>query len=285
MGASVVGADNHRPGDRWKKLVGVREARLRSEVKGILYAIVLSEGWPKGWSFAGRMKLADRAGMSLRTLEQYLPLMERAGMVETKHRHHASALRRANSAKFHTEMLELLPLKRTRGRRDTVSKTATDAVLSQEKPQFTRRETAVNAASNRSQRGQETISETSLRTEHSSPEHGVGAIKKHLEKAIYRRELFQLYDNLPRFFEHAKRVEQMIEKAVYHLYLNRGRELDGIPEARLLEAARCRLDGFRDFEAIRDYDRRKRIVVGCVVNAIAEAAVSLLRSSSQEGSP
>ncbi len=38
MGAPAVGADNHRPGDRWKKLVGVREARLRSEVKGILYA-------------------------------------------------------------------------------------------------------------------------------------------------------------------------------------------------------------------------------------------------------
>ncbi len=283
MGAPAVGADNHRPGDRWKKLVAIRDSLLRSEVKSILYAIVLREDWGTGWTFAGRKKLACDGGMSLRTLEQYLPLMERAGMVETRYRFRAMALRRANAARLDTDIRELLPLRRTRSPGETVVKTATGAVLRKEQPPSTRGKTATCAASNRNPRGHKTTSETTYENiSHRSPENGATHFgfapmqKKHLEKGIYRKHLFELYDNLPPSFDHCKRVEHLLNKAARHLCMNRGRELGGVSEEQLLETAQRRISRFSSLECIWDSEERKRAVVGCVINAVAEAGCELM---------
>ncbi len=101
--------------------------------------------------------------------------------------------------------------------------------------------------------------------------------KQDFESVIYRRKLFELYDYLPPSFSHKKRVDHVLEKAVSEVFLNRGRELEGVDESAVLEAARKRVTRFSDFETIRDQEKRRRVVVGCVVNATAEAALAKLK--------
>lgn len=107
-------------------------------------------------------------------------------------------------------------------------------------------------------------------------EHG----KRHLEDAIYRKHLFDLYDNLPPAFDHKRRVDQLVIKGVRQLFMNRERELEGLDENTVLEAATKQVREFTRFENIRDYDKRKKVVVGCVVSAIAEGTLAALKSKS-----
>jgi hypothetical protein len=104
--------------------------------------------------------------------------------------------------------------------------------------------------------------------------------KKQLESAVHRKHLFDLYANLPPSIEHKRRVDELAIKAVRHLFMNRGRELEGVDESLVLEAVLKRVGRFPGFEAIRDYDKRKKAVVGCVVNAVAEVALEALGNKS-----
>ena len=102
--------------------------------------------------------------------------------------------------------------------------------------------------------------------------------KKHFERAIYRKKLFQLYDNLPPSLDQTKRVGHMIEKAASELFMNRGRELESVNEKSVVESAQHRVSGFSNFEAIKDFEARKRAVVACVVNAVVEIALARMDS-------
>jgi len=104
----------------------------------------------------------------------------------------------------------------------------------------------------------------------------VGGNRDHLEAAIYRKKLFELYDNLPPRFDLQKRIEQMICKAVEELFLNRSNELNGVPPEEILMIARERLSGFRHFEFIDDWEKRRNMVVACVVNSVTDAALKTL---------
>jgi hypothetical protein len=102
-------------------------------------------------------------------------------------------------------------------------------------------------------------------------------LRKHLERAIYREHLFETYDNLPSFFSHKERVEQVTEKAVRQLFMNRSQELEGADETTVLLDARNRLNRFAHLEAIKDWVKRRKVVVGCVVTAGVEAAIAALK--------
>jgi hypothetical protein len=98
--------------------------------------------------------------------------------------------------------------------------------------------------------------------------------KKDLESAIYRKNLFELYDNLPPKFDHKMRVEEMTYKAAHDLFMNRRRELEAVSEEAVLNVAQIRLCASSEsFEKISDYERRRKVVVACVVNAVVEAVL------------
>lgn len=101
--------------------------------------------------------------------------------------------------------------------------------------------------------------------------------KKYFESALYRKRLFETYDNLPPFFSHKERVEKVVEKAVRELFMNRDRELKEVDENAVLETARSRLNRFANFEGIKHSEKRRKVVVGCVVNAVAEGALAAVQ--------
>jgi hypothetical protein len=287
-------------GDRFKKLCELREAALPWTIKAILWAIIMRENGRTGWTFAGRERLAKDAGIALRTAERYLPVLEKLGIVEVKHRWKKTSMRRVNSEKLQMEIgtsLDLSKLRRAEKhtataavsqRLETHDGPASAAGGEGEESPERRCENAIAAASNRQSGDKETTVKSILETKHSSPGDRATSprfdlsVKKHLENGIYRRRLFESYLNLPPFFDEEKRVEEVLQKAVRELYQNRGRELNEVPEAAVLETARKRFKGISSFGGIRNSERRMKIVVGCVVNAVAETAAVLIASTRLE---
>ncbi len=98
------------PGSKWKKLVAIRGARLRCEVKSILWAIALRENEDSGWTTTSRETIGSDVGLGLRTVAKYLPQMERQGMVKFERRYNNSSRRQVNVGRLSTKRRDLLPL-------------------------------------------------------------------------------------------------------------------------------------------------------------------------------
>ncbi len=99
--------------------------------------------------------------------------------------------------------------------------------------------------------------------------------REHLERAIFRTKLFQAHDAMSPKFGLERCIEKLVYEAVHDLCMDRARELEGISEESLVEKALARLKGaLQQFQAIRDWEKRRNQIVACVVNAVVDAALA-----------
>jgi hypothetical protein len=100
--------------------------------------------------------------------------------------------------------------------------------------------------------------------------------REHLKRAIFRAKLFQAHDAMSLKFGLERCIEKLVYEAAHDLCMDRARELAGVSEGAIVEGARARLKmAFSQFEVIRDWERRRNVVVGCVVNAVVDAALAI----------
>lgn len=107
--------------------------------------------------------------------------------------------------------------------------------------------------------------------------------RKHLEKVIFRKKIDAAYFD-GRYLDPGEQLLEAVRAAALSLAANRGFELAPLTHGEIAAYAFARVrTALPVFQRISDFERRRRVVTGAVVNAVVDAAMELSRIRTAAG--